>query len=645
MNRKFLLYGALGLLTVLLMGAGFSAVLFSGDDDGLGATFTVRRGPLAIKVLEGGNVQSLESQELKSEVKGWQGTKILSIKEEGYYVTEEDVKNGLVLVELDTSELTEKLTTAEIAFKGTQASLTEAKQGYEIQLSKSDSEIYDAELKLKFARLELEKYLGTDLTMDILDKVADFLDELEYTIPDTLDPVPGQQPAPAAGSIAPDEDLVVDGPVDLAEKNGVVDEDKLLNLEEDTDTDSVELFSTAFRRRHPEIDFAQYAKPELLGEGEANQKIRELEDQRLLAEKERGLAKTQYDGSLRLYEQKFLTSSQLDNDKMDVDKKTISVQAAETAKTLFVRYEFPKQAEKLLSDYIQAERSLERTRKQAVSEMAKARAKWLSTEAQANIERERIKEYQDQIAKATMRAKIPGLVVYGGGNVRYWDQEPIKEGATVRERQTIITIPDTSKMSVELKIHESAINLVKKGQKANVRVEAFDDRLLTGEVVKVSVLPDSEDRWMNPDLKVYETTVQIEGNHEWLKPGMSAEVEIMVRTLPNVLYVPIQCVVPRKSEHYCYVVENGEVEERKVETGDLTVSYIEIKDGLEENEKVLLRPPASARQDQADETGAELETEQDSDKEVLLDDPGGDIDDDSTVDSKSEEPDEVTALS
>ena len=61
--------------------------------------FAARRGPLEITVLEGGSLQALESQEIKCEVRvGYQGTKILKIVEEGYFVTEDDVKTNKVLV-------------------------------------------------------------------------------------------------------------------------------------------------------------------------------------------------------------------------------------------------------------------------------------------------------------------------------------------------------------------------------------------------------------------------------------------------------------------------------------------------------------------------------------------------------------------
>lgn len=604
---------AAGVGTVALVAVTSTAWFgwLSPEDAGFdAATFETARGPLKITVLEGGTIESLDSQEIKSQIKGWQGTKILSIKDEGYYVTEEDVENGLVLVQLDTSELEDKLTTAEIQYKGTQASLMEAKEGYEIQLNKSESEIYEVELELKFAKLELEKYLGADLTMTVLTEVESFFEEMNFTITG-VEPLRGVEEEGAAAS---PEDLVVQDAAEPASEdvdpkimggNGdhpVANDAPAGGADEaDEPAESVELSSTAFRSRHPKIDFRSYADPALLGEGEANQKLRELKDKLLLARKEYQQAETKLEGSERLYEKNFLTSNELENDQMDVEKKRIGIEAAETAMQLFVQYEFPKEAEKRLSDYVQAIRKLERTRKQAISELAKARAKKLSTEAQSNIEQERIREYKDQIEKATMRAEIPGLVVYGGSGVRYWDSEPIKEGATVRERQTIITIPDTSSMAVKAKIHESAIKRVAKGQKATIHVDAFPDRELAGEVTKVAVLPDSEDRWMNPDLKVYETIITIDGNHEWLKPGMSAEVEILIETLENVLYIPIQSVVPWGDKQVCYVLEGGTPQRRVVKTGELTVSFIQILEGLEEGEEVLVRPPETGRQDNAGE--------------------------------------------
>jgi multidrug efflux pump subunit AcrA (membrane-fusion protein) len=98
---------------------------------------------------------------------------------------------------------------------------------------------------------------------------------------------------------------------------------------------------------------------------------------------------------------------------------------------------------------------------------------------------------------------------------------------------------------------------------------------------------------MNPDLKVYVTTITINGTYDWIKPGMSAKVEILVDHLNDVVYVPIQAVVPSEGKQVCYVVQGLKSEKREVEIGQFNDEFIEIKNGLKEGEKVLLRPPES----------------------------------------------------
>ena len=133
-----------------------------------GSTFVAKRGNLQITVLEGGNIEALESQEIRSQIKGYQGTKILDIVEEGYLVTEDDIKNGKKLVELDSSELKQKIITEELNFQSTVSTLIEAKQAYDIQINQNLSDVKESEQKSRFARSDIEKYLGNTNTEEII---------------------------------------------------------------------------------------------------------------------------------------------------------------------------------------------------------------------------------------------------------------------------------------------------------------------------------------------------------------------------------------------------------------------------------------------------------------------------------------------
>lgn len=216
-----------------------------------------------------------------------------------------------------------------------------------------------------------------------------------------------------------------------------------------------------------------------------------------------------------------------------------------------------------------------------------------SAQAKYALEERQLTELKEQLGKCVIKAPRPGLVVFGsGGEVRYWrDEEQIREGVTVREGQTILTIPDMRKLCIKVRIHESYIKKVQKGQHVHITADAFPDRSLEGEISQVGVLPDSENSWLNPDMKVYRTTISIKGQHDWIRPGMSTKVEIVVNQLADVVHVPVQAVSPLDDKRVCYVVEGHELKQREVEIGEFNDEFIEIKSGLKEGEKVCLRTP------------------------------------------------------
>jgi len=97
--------------------------------------------------------------------------------------------------------------------------------------------------------------------------------------------------------------------------------------------------------------------------------------------------------------------------------------------------------------------------------------------------------------------------------------------------------------------------------------------------------------WMNPDLKVYNADVMIDGDTPNLRTGMSCKVEIIVAQLDNVMYVPIQAVISVADQHTVYVLEDGESVPRPVEIGLDNNRMVHIISGLEPGELVLLAPP------------------------------------------------------
>ncbi len=320
-HRRFVLVGGTILLICLwYFKAGKPAVNE--------VTFTARKGNLSISVLEGGSVEALESQEIRSEVKG--STKILKIIEEGYQVTDEDVQSGKVLVELDSSELRQKLIQEEIQFQSSLASYAEASQGYEIQLAQNISSIKAAEQKARFAKLDLEKYLGDKASVEVIQLLR--LDTLETAAMASLSGG-GSIEQQMLSAMQGNSNWIATGGSELG-GNG----ESTAGTPENTDSET-------FQASLPPIDFSIYASAEMLGDGAAMQQLRKIQDELQIAKQQLGLSETKLAGTRRLFEKGFATKTEMDTEEISFKNNDLKVRTAESAYKSFIKYEFPKQAQ------------------------------------------------------------------------------------------------------------------------------------------------------------------------------------------------------------------------------------------------------------------------------------------------------------
>lgn len=259
-------------------------------------------------------------------------------------------------------------------------------------------------------------------------------------------------------------------------------------------------------------------------------------------------------------------------------------------------YDYEKQKLVLQGALDTAKRSLDQVRLNNESELAQAEAAKDSANRAYEKEKERYERYQEQLDKCKIYAPQSGMVAYAMENGRRGSSSVIEEGAFVRQRQQILTIPDLSSMQVNTAVHESVLDKVQKGLKATVRVDAFPELRLTGTVDTVAVLPD-QGGWLSSDTKVYKTIVTIDDETVQLKPGMTAVVEIDIETLYDVLSVPIQAIVQRGRMNWCYVKVDGKIQRRDVKLGETNDKFVEVKDGLQEGDIVVLNPMSLVEED------------------------------------------------
>ncbi len=237
-----------------------------------------------------------------------------------------------------------------------------------------------------------------------------------------------------------------------------------------------------------------------------------------------------------------------------------------------------------------AERALVQVKNNNEAELAQAEARKNAADRALDKEEEKLKKYKEQLEKCMIYAPHDGMATYSVEASRYMrSSSTIAEGATVRERQEIITLPDLSTMQVKTAVHESVLDQIHPGLPATVTIDAFPDRRYKGSVKSVGVLPD-RGGWLSSDIKVYETTVTIDEEVERLRPGMTAVVEIHVERLKDVLSVPVQAIVQIGGDNWCYVDAGGSVERRMLKLGKTNDKFVEIREGLSDGDRVVLNP-------------------------------------------------------
>lgn len=205
-------------------------------------------------------------------------------------------------------------------------------------------------------------------------------------------------------------------------------------------------------------------------------------------------------------------------------------------------------------------------------------------------EEERLERYRDQLEKCRIYAPQDGMVAYAVSSNR-WSREEIREGATVRQRQHLLSLPNLNQMQVKTAVHESVVDQIEPGLSATVRLDAFADRIYRGSVRSVAVLPDPGG-FLSSDTKVYETVVTIDEEVRQLKPGMTAVVEIHIDRLEDVISIPVQAVVQVQRETWCYVEQQGVPVRRPLRLGRSNDKFVHIVEGLDVGERVVLNPMA-----------------------------------------------------
>ena len=322
-------------------------------------------------------------------------------------------------------------------------------------------------------------------------------------------------------------------------------------------------------------------------EGTFKQELQAAETQETIALENLRNAQNSLEHSQKMFRKGYLSKLELESQEFAVKRSQLELDSANSAKDVLIKYTKAK----MLEDF--------------QSKVATAEAKQNSARRSYELEENKLKKLVSQKENCVITAPQKGMVVYANSKSRWGQQTAtIEEGASVRERQAIIKLPDLTRMQVNVKVHESKVEMLEVGLRASIKVQGQD---LQGTVQFVANQPE-QGSMMAAKVQEYSTIVAIDGEQTGLKPGMTAEAQILVTHQQDVLKVPVAAIVERNGKYLAWVSSGGrgEPEERTLKIGATDDNFVVVTEGLSEGEDVVLNPRAvieAARGDGDEATG------------------------------------------
>ncbi|MCX7933796.1 MAG: efflux RND transporter periplasmic adaptor subunit, partial [Planctomycetota bacterium] len=203
-------------------------------------------------------------------------------------------------------------------------------------------------------------------------------------------------------------------------------------------------------------------------------------------------------------------------------------------------------------------------------------------EAQVQSETLALSDAQQRLRDTQVYAPMDGIVV----DRRVQIGQIISSGiSNVGGGTTAMTLADLSRVFAVAHVDESDVGRLEVGQEVEITADAYHDRRFRGKVVRIAPKGANVS-----NVVTFEAKIEILGEaRRFLKPEMTANVEIIVADKDNAIVVPTDAVEPRGRRRVVNVRKaDDSVEEREVKLGASDGVRYEVLEGLQPGEEVLL---------------------------------------------------------
>ena len=546
-KRMWVIVPTIGALVALFGLPSCSSGPFADSEDKASkATTKVTRGGLSITVTESGTVLADKRVNILNGLEHW--VNIVSAAEEGTIV-----KKGDVIIEFECKVLKNIIENAELAVENHKLSLEQARKQQIIQKKQAASSLIQAQNWVRGATENLAVY-------EKLSKSA--------------------QARAEDGLATAKENLTRYVETGGAWENALKDADtaivrnwRRLDIEREKLEFKIEI------NNNPELE-SPYSKTEIKG---YTMLVDQLENVLLKSIRTRELL-IEYDHP---------------NTKRQLEE---AVKQAETNLALLIEFTIPQAFRTKRAALAEAKLGLDKTKSGHEAARAWKAFEIKGKEAILKKREKRLKELFEERDKLTVEATVDGMILHRPG----WmpgGARPIelKRGERLYPKAKLMVIPDMSTLMIKtelldsLNIHLKRGSLGPRGTEVTFTLDAIPGKEFKGHVLKTSPLPkDTGTSWMRAGISAYDVYVEVDWEAAGLIPGrnlipgMSSSVTMHLVDIKDTLSIPVVSLYSRENVHYCRKIVDGREVEQRITVGLRNESRVQILDGLDEGDDILL---------------------------------------------------------
>ncbi|MFL5514143.1 MAG: efflux RND transporter periplasmic adaptor subunit [Gemmatimonadales bacterium] len=217
-----------------------------------------------------------------------------------------------------------------------------------------------------------------------------------------------------------------------------------------------------------------------------------------------------------------------------------------------------------------ARQSLTRTR-DLLSQKASSQAELERAEATMRSNEAQLERLRVRLERTLVRAPFAGVV----------GQRFVSLGDYVNSDTRLVSLQTVTPQRASFQVPERYADQLKLGQRVNFRVAALPGRDFSGKV-----------DFVDPMVKLPGRTIMVKAvvpnPRRELQSGMFIEARLATDVRPKAVVIPEDAVLPLQGASFVWVVNNGKAARRQVELGVRTPGFVEVKNGVESNEQVVV---------------------------------------------------------